>query len=531
MMRKFESFAALVLAVFACSSQAVEPKISIGDSHVLLLKSDGTVWAWGSNGNDQLGTGGSSTGTPTQVPGLTGVVDVAAKPNSFSMALKADGTVWVWGNVSSGLSGVSGLSGGVFKNAPFKVPDAQRMVSIAATFGGYTAFAVDADGKVWTWGRGTYGELGDGLTTSSRAEPQSVSGLADVVRVAASNTQILALRADGSVVGWGYNGNGSTEDAMRAGKTGANIIAPSVLNVPALAGMDAASSNNNGLYLGIDAQGHPLMWGDTNSGLIVCHQLSGSATSSISQPYTPTGLDNITQIAGGSFYALFLNAAGQVLGCGYNGNGELGDGTSTSTSASSSPAKPGPVTTQGLPASVVSIAAGTYSSAAIDGAGGVYTWGRASTRLSGQGDGPLPASNTSAVKLSFDAGSTADAPPTYAGTQSGSLASATVDVGVAVAPAHVGQQGQIYVAAQLPNGMLFLLDENGAFVAYDSAKPIPPFFSGKLPKRKPLNLARNSDLQSVSGTVLLMGYGLGSGAAADTDMLGNSRFSSLLQLQ
>jgi len=525
--------AAVVLSVLACCASAVEPKISISDSHVLLLKSDGTVWAWGSNNSGQLGTGGSSSGTPTQVPGLTGVVDVAAKEDSFSMALKADGTVWVWGNVSNGLSGVSGLSGGVFKDTPFKVSILQQMVSIAATFGGFTALAVGSDGRVWSWGRGTYGELGDGLATSKREEPQPVTGVTDVVRVATSNQQVVALRADGTVLGWGYNAGNSTGDALLAGKKGETIIGPSLLNVPKLSFLEAAESNLYGQYFGLDAQGQTYIWGDTSSGLIGCHQVHGSETGSLAQPYSPTGLNSITQVAGGSVYALFLNASGQVLGCGYNSDGELGDGTTNSTTQSSLPPKPGPVTTQGLPASVVSIAAGAYSSAAIDSAGDVYTWGRTSGGLlSGQGVGSLPTNNTTAVKLSINAGSTADAPPTYAGTQSGSITSATVDVGVAVAPAHVGQQGQIYVAAQLPaTGDLYLLNQDGAFVAYDPSKPIPAFFSGNLPKRKPLNLARDSDLRNVSGVVLLIGYGIGSGAAADAEMLSKGRYSAVLQLQ
>lgn len=520
--------AAIVLAVFASAAIAVEPKISVGDSHVLLLKTDGTVWAWGSNGYDQLGTaGGSSTGTPTQVPGLTGVVDVVAKPGGFSMALKADGTVWVWGNVSDGRSGVSGLYGGQFDSVPTKVPAIQQMVSIASTFNGYTALAVDTTGQVWSWGKGDSGELGDGLSTT-RAIPLPVAGVSNVVRLATSNQEVLALRNDGSVMGWGYNGNGSTQDNMLAGRLGANIIGPTVLNVPALSYVEAAYSNTSGLYFGIDAQGRPLIWGDTNSGLINCNQLAGGST--FSQPYTPTGLSGITQIAGGSFYALFLTQGGQALGCGYNGNGELGDGTTVSTGISNVPSKPGPVMTVGLPASLLSIAAGTYSSAALDNSGGVYTWGRASDHLSGQGDGTLPASNTSAVKLSINAGAVADAPATFAGTQSGPLSQATVDVGIAVAPAHANQNGQIYLAALLPNGTLLLMDANGSFVPYDPAKPLPTIYKGLLPSRLPINLTRDVDLSGVSGVALLMGYGLGSGAAADADMLTNIRYSALLQL-
>ena len=45
----------------------------------MALKSDGTVWTWGSNTNGQLGIGTyTDNHVPIQVSGLTGVVAVAA---------------------------------------------------------------------------------------------------------------------------------------------------------------------------------------------------------------------------------------------------------------------------------------------------------------------------------------------------------------------------------------------------------------------------------------------------------------------
>lgn len=72
--------------------------ISSGMYHVLALKKDGTVWAWGRNSSGQLGNGttASSVRTPVQVKGLDNVVAIMAG-KSHSMAIKADGSVWVWG--------------------------------------------------------------------------------------------------------------------------------------------------------------------------------------------------------------------------------------------------------------------------------------------------------------------------------------------------------------------------------------------------------------------------------------------------
>ncbi|MCX6021494.1 MAG: hypothetical protein NTZ05_07150, partial [Chloroflexi bacterium] len=92
--------------------------------HSVAAKNDGTVWAWGFNGNGQLGINSTTTGlTPAQVLGvggvdtLTGVATVAAGQNN-SLALKSDGTVWAWGNNSGGQLGDTTTTQ---RNAPVQV--------------------------------------------------------------------------------------------------------------------------------------------------------------------------------------------------------------------------------------------------------------------------------------------------------------------------------------------------------------------------------------------------------------------------
>jgi alpha-tubulin suppressor-like RCC1 family protein len=86
--------------------------------HVLALRADGTVWAWGVDDKGQLGNGVSETDSlvPVQVVGpgghgkLTGVVGVAAG-GGFSLARRADGSVWAWGLNAAGELGIGNDTG------------------------------------------------------------------------------------------------------------------------------------------------------------------------------------------------------------------------------------------------------------------------------------------------------------------------------------------------------------------------------------------------------------------------------------
>jgi hypothetical protein len=79
--------------------------IAAGDGHTVVLKRDGTVWAWGRNWSGQLGDGTyTNRATPVAVSGLTEVIAIAAGME-YTVALKSDGTAWAWGSNEYGQLG------------------------------------------------------------------------------------------------------------------------------------------------------------------------------------------------------------------------------------------------------------------------------------------------------------------------------------------------------------------------------------------------------------------------------------------
>ena len=146
--------------------------VSAGGYHTTAVKHDGTLWVWGENQYDQLGTGGgNATSSPvTTAGGGTDWFTVSAGYN-HTVALKQDGTLWAWGMNDNGQLGDGTVD---TQTSPVTVAGGgTNWVFISA--GGYHTIANKTDGTLWAWGNNFYGQLGDG-TTNERSVPVSVIG-------------------------------------------------------------------------------------------------------------------------------------------------------------------------------------------------------------------------------------------------------------------------------------------------------------------------------------------------------------------
>jgi alpha-tubulin suppressor-like RCC1 family protein len=96
-----------------------------------------------------------------QVSGLTEVVEVAAGMMT-AYARKSDGTVWAWGSNPYGAIGDGTTT---VRTTPVQVKNVagtgylSNVTAIAA--GGWTAYAIDASGQAYAWGNGSEGEFGN----------------------------------------------------------------------------------------------------------------------------------------------------------------------------------------------------------------------------------------------------------------------------------------------------------------------------------------------------------------------------------
>ena len=320
--------------------------------HTVYLKSDGTVWAWGSNSNGQLGNGTTTdSNIPLQVPGLSGMTAVAAG-NSFTVALKNDGTVWAWGSNSNGQLGNGTTTD---SSIPLQVTGLSGMTAIAA--GNSFTVALKNDGTVWAWGSNSNGQLGNGTTTDSNI-PLHVPVVANMMAVAAGNSFTITLGTDRTVWAWGSNsngqlGNGTTTDSYTP------------LQVPGLAAIMAIAAGNS---FALAMENNELAstvwaWGSNNNG-----QLGNGAMTDV---YTVGEVSNMNGtgaigIAAGYDHAVVVKNDGTVWTWGNNSNGQLGNGTTTVSVV--------PVQVSGM-SGVDAVAAGYFDTVVLKINGTVWTWG------------------------------------------------------------------------------------------------------------------------------------------------------------
>ena len=180
-----------------------------GGNHCAAIKTDGTLWTWGQGSDGRLGDNTTTTkSTPvTTFAGGTNWKQVIAS-GGHCAAIKTDGTLWTWGTGSFGQLGDNDTTNKLTPVTTFAGGTNWKQVSGGDNY----CAAIKIDGTLWTWGIGTSGQLGNNAATDRSTPVTTFAGGTNWKQVSAGNIHCAAIKTDGTLWTWGRGTYGRLGD-------------------------------------------------------------------------------------------------------------------------------------------------------------------------------------------------------------------------------------------------------------------------------------------------------------------------------
>ncbi|XP_066285129.1 uncharacterized protein [Branchiostoma lanceolatum] len=358
--------------------------VSCGQQHMALLTEEG-VYTWGKAHLGRLGHGhllGDSGYVPPMRVETLSIQQVQVMSVScgqdHTLALCENGQVYAWG---SSTYGQLGLGDWDRQTHPTLVTQLKDLFCVSVTTGQYHSAALDGEGRVWTWGWGVHGQLGQG-NAENLNKPHVVTAVQNAVQVSTGYAHTAVLTRSGEVFTFGCGlhgqlGHGST-DKVSVPQRVQGIMGKVAQVACGLFHTVIITSSQQVYTFGR----HPQVW---KQYLQNSRRQARASTSYTQSPakhamglsgelFKPLWVQcrvegRIRQVAAGAVHNLLLTTSGEVFSWGMNNCGQLGHGGRSEVTI--------PKVVHALSGRpVVALAAGEDFSAAVDRSGKVWVWGR-----------------------------------------------------------------------------------------------------------------------------------------------------------
>lgn len=343
--------------------------VAVGDIAACGIKTDDSLHCWGSNGSAVTGRGTTvgNTLVPSPVNG-GGTWKFVDTSTNHSCGIKTDDSLWCWGSNVNGRTGLNTTTGTTTSPAAISGGGSWKSIQVSFTH----SCAVKSDNALYCWGLNTYGQLGDN-TLVDRQVPTLVTGgytwsfanvmnsatcgillTSKMMRCWGTNTNgvraddnlsdrvnrptkvfsgeswkslklgslgwgndfTCGLKVDGSVSCWGYNDEGALGPTVPLNKITIGKVVVSNGNV--FSDLQAGAAH----ICGMKADGSVMCWGYNSDS-----ELGNGNTTSTNTPGNLSGGHTFTKISARAFHGCGIKADSSMWCWGANWSGQLGDNT------------------------------------------------------------------------------------------------------------------------------------------------------------------------------------------------------------
>lgn len=270
-------------------------RVSVGQAHTAAVKTNGTLYTWGRNNIGQLGSA-STTNRSSPVTIVGGFTDWLTVSCGYehTAAIRTNGILYTWGNNTQGQLGDGTTTNRSSPNTVAGGGTNWTQISVGFLETG----AIKSDGTLWTWGNNSNGQLGDNSSVNKSSPVTTVAGGTNWKQVSMMGSGFNAIKTDGTLWSCGYNfaGQLGTGEVTSTNKSSPVTVAGGGKNWIRLT---TGFQNCRGA---IKADGTLWMWGNGNSG-----QLGNTFATARSSPVTVAGAGyNWKQIATSTWTSLAL---------------------------------------------------------------------------------------------------------------------------------------------------------------------------------------------------------------------------------
>ena len=281
-------------------------------STILGIKSDGTMWAWGTGVGPFFS---QSTLITYNIPNMLGSKSDWVKvstSSSISCGIDSSGTLYSWGSTS-----YIGRSGDAYSQLSVTTTNKITNVSV-----GFMSFAfIDENSKLFTTGQNNYGQIGNGITNTYVSTPYTVTNTDNTswLSVSCGKYNMFAIDSNYALWAWGNNQNG-----VMGAQRPSVVLTPVKINTTLNFKKVCASNSGNSVIGAIDENGKLWMWGDNAYGQL------GNGTYGSTPITTPALVNNDTNwcsVYCSDDHTVAIKTDGTLWGWGKNNLGQVGVGS------------------------------------------------------------------------------------------------------------------------------------------------------------------------------------------------------------